>query len=380
MSDLACITPEVRTLARPASVRLLAVRFELQRSPSLKALFIQAKAEAWAVEKLVDVILPGLEVTLEGTPEELRQAALYLADEYFQIGDALLIVSRDTGRAIARITEADIWEPSKQRREDGSLIKALPRLRPELEGFLIQWVFDQSHEAQVKADLAKRSTNTAFLAQEGDPKLRVVTRTGRLEIVQQIRERAPEILGSLRGLTKDFLDAFEIKTSEGAYVGSLIPRSVAFCRTQMNIADQRAINLSFDVPTQQRSAIGSSWVREILRTIALSHPYMKSLEYTSITESDLEGAHLWAGNHSAVSVVKFPGKSILYIESERAVGFKPGKVGTLVLHPETYNVRSREVVNRWEVAASVEFTVWVDWSRVVGRIITNPPFQAKVIE
>ena len=378
MSDLATVTPEVRTLARPTSVRLLSARHETQRSPELRAAFVQSKAEGWSADKLADTLLPLLEARLEGTTEELHQAALYLADEYQQIGDSMLIVSRETGKVIARITEADVWQPPETRREDGSLVKPLPRLRPELHGFLVQTAFDAGNEARVRDELARRATSTEYLAQEGNPRLRVATRAGRLDMVSQIRSGASELLGNLRGLPREFLQAFDVTTVDGTYEGSPVLRSVAFSRTRTNIADQRTVNLSFDVLAHQQGAIGAGWVREILRAIALAHPDVREVSFDAIQEADLDGAKLWAGNHAVVSLLRILGQA-LYMNSDRAVGFKPGKVGTLVIHPDTCDIRSREVFDRWEVAASIEFTAWVDWSRIVGREIKDAPIRVDVL-
>jgi hypothetical protein len=380
MSDLARLSPEVRTLARPATVDLLAVRFEVQRNGALQALFVQARKEGWSTTQLVDAALPLLEAKLSASTEELRQAATYLADEYFQIGDAMLLIDRRTGKALVKITEEDIWQGPEVRRESGALAKPLPRLRPELEGMLVQWVFDRERDSGVEAALAARPGQTAFLAEEGNPRLRAATQEGRQAIVRDVREAADTILQGLRGLPLDFLNAFDVRTEDGAYPGSFVTREVAFARTRTNVADQRTVNLRFDLLAYQRGAIGHSWVREIVRSLAQAYPLPRKVDYGDLTVADLGGAPMWATNgHAMSALTRTSGVSVLVIESDVAIGLRPGKVGTLVLHPGTYDVRSREVHDRWEVAASVNYSLWVDWSRIVGLQIVNVPVQAVVV-
>ena len=100
--------PQVQTLARPVAASLLAARHEAQRNPVLQKLVCQARKEKWSATQLAEAITPELTARLEDTPEQIAQVAQYLADEYSQIGDALLIVSNVTGKAIARITDKDI--------------------------------------------------------------------------------------------------------------------------------------------------------------------------------------------------------------------------------------------------------------------------------
>jgi hypothetical protein len=98
------------------------------------------------------------------------EVAQYLADEYFQLGDAVLICDRTTGKAIARISDADMYQPPDQVRESGNLAKPLPRLNPNLEGFLVSYIFEQERDRQLRADILATLPGTEFLAEHGDPK------------------------------------------------------------------------------------------------------------------------------------------------------------------------------------------------------------------
>src|SRR5262249_48618351 len=107
MADLAL--PPVTTLAKPKADQLVASRFIVQRSARAAAAFLENKDRG--AEAITEAIIPLLQEELEGSPAEVAEVARFLADEYVQIGDAVLVIDRETGRAIARITDEDMWQP-----------------------------------------------------------------------------------------------------------------------------------------------------------------------------------------------------------------------------------------------------------------------------
>lgn len=355
------LAPEVRTLARPASGSLLSARGFVQRNADAQAAFLKAKAEGWTGEKLAQEVTPLMLHELEGTREELYEAALYLADEYLQDGEGILLVSRQTGQVIARITEEDVWQPPPVRREDGSMVEPLPRLRPELEGFLVQWHFDRTREDEFVAGLAPTFTSTA----------KAITHEGRKGIVERIRANADHLLHDVKGNAQSFMEAFELVEGDGIPNWlTPLPRATALARTRMSLADFKAMNFRFDVLTNQQTVIGTAWVREIARTLALAHPDPQAVE--EMTPELMDEATCWAGSDSVVDVCRSHEWPCLPIDGTAAIGLR-GQVGVLQIHPESYKVASREISDRWEVAASIEYTLWVDWSKVVGLTLPHNP-------
>jgi len=368
-NSLTRLAPEVRTVARPASGSLLAARTVVQHDTDVQEAFLTAKTEGWSADRLAQEIRPVLEAHLEAGAEEAREAALYLADEYLQDVEGILLVSRESGKALARINAEDIWQPAKVRREDGSMVQPLPRIRPDLEGFLVQWAFDRSREDKSLAALSPDQAQTLMA--------KVITHEGRKGIVERIRANADQLIGGVRGNAREFLDAFD-PDGTGTFVledgpptwGTPLPRSLAIARTRVPLSDFKSFNLKFDVLTHQQSVIGSLWVAEMARTLALACPEIRELE--ELGEAVLDEATFWAGPDAVVEACRDLDWPCLGLDGNLAVGLR-GNVGVLEIHPESYRVASREVLDNWEIVASLEYTLWVDWTKVVGLRLKSAP-------
>ena len=370
-SALTRLEPTVRTLARPDATPLLAARALVQRDADLQVAFVKAKAEGWDAQRLADEMQPTLEATLEGTPEALREAGLYLADEYLQGGDGIMLVSRDTGKVLARLSEEDIWQPEPIRREDGSLVKPLPRIRPDLEGFLVQWAFDRGREQKAVQALAPWAAGTVAAKQ--------VTREGRKSLTQHIEADAPMLLAQARGGARGFLEGFELVEADVVAGTGLmaLPRATAYARTRTPLADLGAFNHRFDVLASQKGVIANAWVGEMARMLAESCPEARRIDMAAFWDGEVAWPPFWVAPANAVDVFRRAGVQALFIESTRALGMTK-RVGVLQIHPGSYRVGSREVFDRWEVGASVDYTLWVDWSAVRGATIEGLPVASVV--
>jgi len=377
---LTVLAPEVRTLARPASGPLLAARGVVQRSGVIQDTFARAKAEGWDAERLAEAIEGPLGGTLSGTPEDVRQAALYLAAEYLQFGDTLLLVSRETGRAIARITDDDIWQPPMVPRESGGMAKPLPRLRPELEGFLYQYVHDHDREARLTADLVVRTRQTAFLAAEGDRRLFVSTKQGRRAIEHEIQVRGETVLEGATGIIRDFLSHFS-GVSEGTAPGFA---SIAMARTRMEISDLVAVNYRFDHATGQYTNLINEWVREIARGVGIEAHRQNSqgsVRYADLQLEHLLGAAFWVTDPSiSAAFCRIPGVSVLNVPGVRPFGFMGNPVGSLAHEPGSLKIEGREMLGHWDIMGRFSYTLHLDWSKIVALDITDAPEPMPVVE
>lgn len=375
---LQVLAPEVRTLARPASGPLVAARGVVQRSGAIQGLFTQAKAEGWDAGRLSEAIEAPLGEALASTPDEVRQVALYLAAEYLQFGDTLLLISRETGRAIARITEEDIWQPPMVPRESGGLAKPLPRLRPELEGFLYQYVHDHDREARLTSELAVRTRQTAFLAAEGDRRLFVSTRQGRRAIEQEIQARAEGVLEGATGLVREFLMRLAGPTT--APIGLT---ALAMARTRMEISDLVAVNYRFDHATGQYMNLVNEWVREIARTLGIEAHQQRParvVRHGQLQSSDFQGANFWIADPRVAPSLFAPGVSVLIIPGARTVGLVGSPVGSLVLTPGSLTVEGREMLGHWDVMGRFQYTLHLDWEKVVALDVQGIPEPLPVVE
>lgn len=375
---LQVLVPEVRTLARPASGPLIAARGVIQRSPAIQAVFVQAKAEGWSEDRLADVLEGQLGASLEGTPAEVRQAALYLAAEHLQFGDALLLVSRETGRAIARVTDEDIWQPPMVPRESGGMAKPLPRLRPELEGFLYQCVHDHDREARLATDLAVRTQQTAFLAEEGDRRLLISTREGRRVIENEIRARGEQILEGTTGIVRDFLAYFS------GEAGPDLMTSLTMARTRTEISDLVAVNYRFAHANGQYASLANEWAREIARTLGVEAHQRnpaKQVRYEDLATEHLQGATFWVADPEVSGAFnRIPGVSVLFVPGVRSFGFTANPVGLLRHEPGSLKVEGRDMLGHWDVMGRFAYTLSLDFTKIVTLEVSDVPVPTLVAE
>lgn len=374
--------PEVRTLARPTAIPLIAARNEVQRNLTLQRLFKQSREEQWDAAKLAAAIEPELSDRLDdGTPGQAHEVAVYLADEYTQIGNTLLIVSSTTGKAIAQISEDDIWQPPPVPRESGGMATPLPRLRPDLHGFLVQWVFDEEREKRTIADLATRVNQTELLHVEGDRRLWPATKVGRANLTQHLNDRLPTLLQATQGNARVFLDKFEVRMEPSNW-SNLEPliKCTAVSRSVTHIADSLAMNLRYDPLTALGAQVATGWVRDIALSLALAAKdkayAMVKIEYDRVTHTELFDTDFWLGDPRSLVHVQPLVPSSLPVVDAPLTGLRQGAVGAIVLDPSSYECRSRELFDRWEVVAVVEYTLYVNWVQVMSMELLNLPQEA----
>lgn len=380
---------EVLTLARPEGGPLIAARHEVQRNKRLKAIFTQARQEKWAADKLAEEITPELTDRLEAPPDQVAQVARYLADEYEQIGDTILVCSPTTGKAFARLRDEDIIQPAPVPRESGTMAKPLPRIRPDLHGFLVQWVFDEEREKQITEAIALRSHQTALQQEEGDSRLLPLTRAGRAKLTQNLRQSLPLLLRADSGLLRTFLNHFDI-LEEPPKDSALWPVEETESRygVTASLADLKSYNLRYDHHRATLAKVGAGWVRDIATTLALA-----AREYASVraTVRWPEGsfppevftfsADMWVGTPEFTKALVETGCNVLWmpVKGIPATGLS-GKVGAIVTMD--FDCKSREVFDRWETMAVVKYQLWVDWTRVASFDFLGGPvedFYAEVV-
>jgi hypothetical protein len=395
--ELARLTPEVHTLARPQVIPLIAARGVVQRNGPVRAVFEQARKEKWTPELLAGAITPTLEEQLEATPEQAVEVAQYLADEFFQLGDAILLCDKDTGRAIARITEDDMYQPPDVRREtlDGSIrmAKPLPRLNPNLEGFLVSYVFEEARDKQMLAAIQGKLPQTQFLQEVGDVRLNRVTRAGRTMVAQSVRAELPDVLAGVQGAARAFLDLFPPELPTGAFEMSALPQQTASSKGRQRIVDQKAANLSFSWETALKARIGAGWVRDIASQLVNEARQQIHKDEQTITPLDLltpehvEGRNLWVGNPAtclAIQRVSPPGNrpTILPCATDYAgvVGLSTlMPVGMFLVTPDSYSFSTREMHLFWEMFAEMKYTLFVNWSRVRYLEVTDIPAEGVAV-
>jgi len=385
-TDLVPLAPAIQTPADPVAGVLICARHEIQRNPALRQLFQRAEREGWDAEYAARVIANGLEDKIHVDFSDLREAARYLFDEYRQLGPGMLVLL-PTGRALYKVTEDDLWQPPEVVREDGRTIVPSPRLRPELHGFLVQWIFEEARDAQVLAETQASLPTTNFLAETGDPRLQLVTRAGRKTIVEEIRDRLPSLLtGGWIGTEGLFLGHFHVRRDDPAEdpvvtsntdLRPLI-QSVAMARIRVGLQDVKSFNLQFDHKRMILHQIVSQWIAEIARSLTLAAHQRggRHILFRDFTPTDIHyGACIVSPEeYRAIRDTSLRRNMHLFlpVPGARSTSLS-GLVGILAMCPDGYELRAREVHDRWEILAKCEYTLWLNWNYIDPFVLEELP-------
>lgn len=374
MSEIAKVEPllessqvaiQVITTANPVANELLGARAVIRESPVLQEIFIKARADSTMTsERLADLLWSQLERYLTA-PLSLQETCQYLADEFMQQKDAILLVSPETGKAFARITEADMYVPAPVARETGTLAQPLSRLRPDLESAIVQWQFGKGHEAQLLQKLAHR-TNTDFLRQEGDPRLDRITRSGRKHIVEQLKEDLPHLLEQQGGISKEFWNLCEPRTAEE--MPELHNKVLVWAHVVIPIVDPLTSNLSYDPYLGLKRQVGGQWIRAIAKEVARVTKTMRSP--TSVLGPLPES--FWIAEPSVAAALR--GKRCLAVPGAKTIHLDTKTTPVVVsIQPNSYHCATREFLGRWEISASVEVWIHVDPKAVTVYQMNDVP-------
>lgn len=382
------LDPKIETTANPRPDWLLQARADVNSDPTLQALFRDAKAEGQSPEWLADMVSSRLMGRWEGeSPDQAIEAARYLADEYFQVGEGIHIVSTETGRIVATVTEDDIYQPAPLPREGGGMAQPLPRLDPNLEAFITTWTFEAAREDRILMALVEKGQRAIAF---DDPRLQPATRAGRSQIVRDVAEMTPEsLLRGTGGTSAAFLQHFDLRTvdwesprqtlvhgAEPDLEGCIEAKSV------LHIGDQTTINPHHDRRSMLRGVLPQGWAREMARLLADEAHKRTEVQTLDLSEVPIAGlraeATFWVIPPEAIREFVKPLWTILPVERAKVIGLQKPKVGTLVV-PEQFAAASHELFERWETVADLDFKMWVDWDAITCLDVTGLEYQAHVV-
>lgn len=372
------LDPKIQTTASPATNWLLQGRADANRDLTLQALFREAKADERGADWLAEVMANRFLQLWEGQgTAEAPEVARYLADEYFQVSDGIHLVSKDTGKIIATVTEDDIYQPAMVPREGGGMATPLPRLNPALEAFITTWTFEKGREERILHTLVERGVRALSL---DDPRLHPATRSGRSQIVRDVAETTPEaLLRGTGGTSAAFLQYFDLRTdapeggSEPDLEGCIEAKSI------LNIGDQTTLNPHHDRRAMLRGVLPQGWVRGMGKSLAeAAH---KRLEVATFERTDVPKelpGKFWIIPPEAIREFIRPTWTIMPVENAKIVGFWKARVGTIQI-PEQFAAASHELFERWEAVGDLEFKMWVDWTALTCLEVTGLEYQAVVV-
>lgn len=375
------MNPEIQTSAKPAAEWLVQARAELNSVPEIRNALARGSEQhdpEGAVRALTVELAKLWGVEAE---EAARECAQYLWDEYAQLGEGIYIVSAETGRVVATLTEADLWQSPMVPREGGGWAKPLVRLRPDLEGLIVSTLSDVKREARILDTLASRANQTDLLIQEGDPRLLPATVAGRKQLMAAMASLDPLVLLQAAGGTSGaFLRHFDLTREAPVDSGLEKINGEVLTRSVTGVQDQTTMNLRHDRAGTIRGAAVQGWVREIARRLSLEAVRKVGVEQVALsdlTKVRLEESEMWVASPSSMKVMsRVSSVPVLPVEGAEAIGLS-GKVGVIVV-PEGFETASLERFDMWEALTGLEYEVWIDWSSVSVLQISGVPHQAVV--
>jgi len=371
--DEIAVVPTVTTLAQPTGSVLVAARFAIQKSAEAQKVFEEFKGlvtDDASASALADTLTQTLVKNVEGTVDQVYQAALYLVDEYRQFGDTILVVDPKTGRAITKISPDDIWQPAPVPRSDGRMAKPQARLRPELEGMIIEWVFNREKEVESLTKLSTRVHTTLALAEAGDPRLRVATREGRTNMAEELRRELSLLLPeTLTGAPSTFFRFLRVRNEMPANAPEVHQGLVAFARVSTTIVDMVSRNLKFDTLSSTRSSLATQLATEVARTVSQLTHSRGANEVSFSTYIPDEPFYVMPPD---VALAVFKGVPCFPVEGAMPLALlNPDFAGYLV--PTSFDLKSREINGRWDVVAQMTYDLAIDLEYVQALTITDLP-------
>lgn len=370
---------KVLSKSNPAPGLLRRARVAVQTTPEITDLFKQARTEGRPAEWLKERLVPELEKCFPEEPVE--QEATYLADEYTQIGDSILLVSAETGRALARITDEDMYQPAAVPRESGNMVTPARRLKPEIEGFIVQWTFDQARERETVEHLLERLPQTDLLRVDGDSRLLLTSRSGRRVLASQVQSALPTLLESSTGLAKAFLDFFPLgKPPEGGFV--CLKDLKAHGTGMQLLQDPLARNLRFDVRQSLLSSSATGWIRDLARQLASAAIQGGHFKPSVTVAEALTGraSGLWLATPNAAKCLQGHAR-VMPVSLELEMGvYLTEPAGYLDVDPNEFWCRTKEVHDKWTVETEMGANLWVDWSKVYAAELIDVPVTGTSVE
>jgi hypothetical protein len=342
------------TEAKPSTTMLLRAREVIRTNRAVRDLFCTARKEGWESTRLADAFMQYLE---EEDRQEAWEAALYVADEYAQVGDKPLLVHQETGRAICTLTDEDLWQPPLTLRSDGSMVERPLMVNPMLLSGLLQVISDTAREQAILQAFQERCVQTQYLRDNGDPRLDILTRSGRASITARLQQEGIPL--PVQGDAAAFFEHFQgIPEPHWVHQQIVLDGTVA-----LNIADLRTTNLRYDVFGASRASIGRAWARSLAQTLMRLVPRPG----VSLTEArtTLQDAVFLVGPEWAAIEPR------LVIDGVVLMGFKSRVVGALDLHSHT-EVKHIEISDRMEIRGEVTADLWLDLARIEAFTVPSP--------
>lgn len=293
---------------------------------------------------------------LEYLPEyeaELPDVVKYLVDEHEQLGSNILVISPDTGRAVARLSDKDFYQPAPVSRETGGMVTLPVRIRPEVESYIVQSRFDGERDTRVYEHMLTRIPKSQ-LPEMVRRKTSFLTKAGRQEVASTIHDRLPGLIGSATGIARDLFKYFPL---DGCTDWCEEFKAEVSVHLRIGVQDAMTQNMGHDVVHASSAVVTAGWAR------AIGHLVLRGALSKVIPEyaSEVEGAGLFI---ASANTARYLDGHTLIVEGLDGVAVH------LVLEPagkleaRDYTTQWREVHDKWSLEAKLDGVLYVDWSKV----------------
>lgn len=366
MPDLTTLTPQQQVLSRKVNVQVLSkanpesgllrrIREKIQQNSSLSNLFVNKTVDVSVLTKLLTEEIP--------LDEGIEDVAQYLADEYAQLGDGILMISSETGRAIAKLTADDFYQPAPVLREDGHMVERPPTVKPEVEAFISMWRYEDQLESRVRERVLSRITQTEGLREDGDHRLLALSRGGRRELAGRIEQAIPTLFENQKGIVEYFLQYFPIGSRPDSEHGYTMLRVNPSSLQRRPIQDPLAINLNYDVVTATTAVIATSWIRSLataMLDVRVLDSHLTTLEIEVAVRGRTGG--LWIAESNLAIALQGRGCRVLATPgAEHIAIYVNAPAGILEVPLQEFGIHSREMHGRWTVETVTEATLWLNF-------------------
>ena len=367
VSDSASLEVEVVSSANPNSNLLKSIRLLIPDSEQVRQVFLDAQADP-RLDESIKVDRQRLQGVLhEIYPHDgIEEVAEYLADEFEQLGDGILLVSTDTGRAVAKISEDSLYQAAQVPRESGNMIERGWRIKPEVEAFLTYWAFENDREKNTRHQVLARLNQTELQREEGDRRTQILSRVGRRDIAQAVQDSVGEAFRNSAGKSWSLLDYFPVG---GSMTEPCTPiKIILWSRVRRKIPNLLSTNPRYDPLTATLAAVTSSWTRSIVGTL-LQEATSRETGWPARNLDEALEDHGMGGmwfcepnlarallDHGC-RVFAAPGPSNLALHLFRQSGY-------LELDDDKIGTNHREVHERWTVESAAEVVLHACWDYI----------------
>ena len=356
----------VASTVDPNAKALLVARELVRQSPELQEVFTEDHIDQeYLLTRLTD-LLEGDELQ-----SHMTQVAKYLADEREQLGRRILVVSPETGKAIAALDEGDFYQPNMVPRESGSMVQPLVQLKPEIASFIAHNVHEEAREREVLNKLMAWIPPKVSLGQV-QQRSRLATRAGRDLVAAEIHSRLPGLIAAATGIAGEFFRRFPL----GAGGEGLDPLSVdVSARVRMGVQDGTTLNLHYDMIAASSAVVTAGWARGLGRVIlANAAPWVQG------EVSSMEGEGLFIASANTVGSIR--GRTLVVDGPDGVAVWLPAThdLEAGALEVGDYQTRWRDVHDKWTLEAFLVGSLHLNWAKLRAYRITDVALHGVVVE